>query len=295
MSRRPFVLGLLALVHVASVAISSASEAIPVGPARMTIDAGVPLEVFTYRPPTFRDGPLVLVFHGVQRNAEDYRNFAIHAAERFDAIVAAPLFDRERFPYDDYQQGGILRDGRIRPREEWTFSRLPVLIAELRAATGDPERPFYILGHSAGGQFVVRLAAIAGSLGAERLVAGNPGSHLFPTRDAPYGYGFGGLPDELSGDDALRRYLAAPLTLYLGTGDDDPAHRSLDRRPPALAQGPHRYARGLACYAAARTLATERGWEFAWRLVETPGIDHDAARMFAAPEVADALFGADAP
>lgn len=270
---------------------NAATPTIPVGASSLTVEVGVPLEVFTYRPPTYRDGPLILVFHGVQRNAEDYRNFAITLAERFGAIVAAPRFDRERFPYDVYQQGGVKRDGEFQPREAWTFSHLPALVAALQLAIGPEPRPFYFVGHSAGGQFVARLAALAGSLGAERVVSANPGSHLFPTRDLPYGYGLGDLPDELSNDDALRRYLAAPLTFYLGTGDNDPQHRSLDRSAPALQQGPHRYARGLACFAAGQKLAAEQGWTFAWRLVETPDIDHDAARMFAAPEARDALFG----
>jgi hypothetical protein len=38
-------------------------------------------------------------------------------------------------------------------------------------------------------------------------------------------------------------------------------------------------------------MAKERGWTFGWRKVEARGIDHDAARMFAAPEVGDALLG----
>lgn len=254
-----------------------------------------PIEVFTYRPPTYKDGPLILVFHGVNRNAEDYRNFAITLAERYNAIVAAPHFDRERFPRDAYQQGGILNDGVVQPREKWTFSRLPALIAELQTRAGNPALPYYILGHSAGGQFVARLAAIAGDLGARRLIAANPGSHLFPTREAPYGYGFGGLPDALANDEAIRRFLAAPLTLYLGTGDNDPNHASLDRSPPALHQGPHRYARGLNCFATAQKLAAERGWAFNWRKVEVAGIAHEAARMFAAPEAYDAIFGAPKP
>jgi poly(3-hydroxybutyrate) depolymerase len=267
------------------------AQPIPVGASQIVVEAGVPIEVFTYRPTTYREGPLILVFHGVQRNAEDYRNFAITLAERFGAIVAAPLFDRERFPYESYQQGGILRDGEPQLRETWSFSRVPAIVTALQTAVGDPARPYYFIGHSAGGQFVARLAALAGDLGAVRLVATNPGSHLFPTREAPYGYGFGGLPPEWSDDEALQRYLATPLTFYLGTGDDDPQHRALDRSPPALAQGPHRYARGRAAFAAGQALAAERGWAFAWRLVETPGIDHDAARMFAAPEAAEALFG----
>lgn len=272
--------------------LSPASADIPVGPGRVLLGETDPIEVYTYRPPTYTDGPLLIICHGVQRNAEDYRNFAISMAERFGAIVAAPHFDRERFPYNDYQQGGILRNGAVRPAEQWTFNRLSALVAQLRVLTGDPARPFYVIGHSAGGQFVARLAGIVGSIGAERLIAANPGSHLFPVRDADYGYGFGGLPAELSDDAALQRYLAAPLTLYLGTGDVDPDHPSLDRSPPALAQGNSRYARGLACYHAAKSLAQAKGWSFNWRLVTTPGVDHNAARMFAMPETADALFGA---
>lgn len=268
---------------------------IPVGAAQVVIGEAEPLEVFTYRPPTYRGGPLILVFHGVNRNAEDYRNFAITLAERFGAVVAAPLFDRARFPVEAYQQGGILRDGVVQPRADWTFSRLPGLMAALRAGLGDPALPCYLVGHSAGGQFVARLAATSGSLGAVRLIAANPGSHVFPDRTAPYGYGLGGLPAEMSDDAALQRFLAAPLTLYLGTADNDPAHSSLDRSPPAMAQGPHRYARGLACFAAAERLARERGWAFNWRKVEVAGIAHDAAQMFAAPAAADALFGAPNP
>ena len=282
-------LSLLLLVSV----VFTASAEIPVGPGRVLLGKADPIEVFTYRPPTYTDGPLLIICHGVQRNAEDYRNFAINMAERFGAMVAAPLFDRERFPYNDYQQGGILRAGVVRPRTDWTFTRFAALVNELRSLTGDPARPFYVVGHSAGGQFVARLTGIMGAIGAERLIAANPGSHLFPVRDAAYGYGFGHLPDELSDDAALERYLAAPLTLYLGSGDIDPNHPSLDRSPEALAQGSSRYARGTACFQTAQNLARRKGWAFNWRLVIAPNVDHNAARMFAMPEVADALFGAE--
>jgi len=271
------------------------ADPIPVGPGRVVIGKEEPIEVFTYRPPTYRDGPLILIFHGVGRNAEEYRNFAITLAERFGAIIAAPHFDKERFPYNDYQQGGILRESVARPRKDWTFSRLPAMISALQAGAGNPHLPYYLLGHSAGGQFVARLAATAGPLGARRLIAANPGSHLFPTREAQYGYGFGGLPDELSNDEAVRRFLAAPLTLYLGTADNDPNHPSLDRSDAALLQGPHRYGRGLHCFATAEALARSRGWAFNWRKVEVDGIAHEAARMFAAPEAENALFGAGRP
>ena len=124
---------------------------------------------------------------------------------------------------------------------------------------------------------------------ARRIVAANPGSDLFPTRDLPFGYGFGGLPPALGGDEALRAYLAAPLTLYLGTGDIV-ADKDFDRSPTAMRQGSCRLERGRACFEMARRLARERKWAFNWRKVEIPGVGHSATRMFNGREVADALF-----
>lgn len=266
-------------------------EPLPSGPARIECANGAePITAFTYKPPTYRHGPLVLVFHGVGRNAEDYRDFAITLAERFGAIVVAPMFDRERFPSLRYQRGGITRaEGAAAPPEEWTYAIVPKIVAQVRAREQRPALPYYLIGHSAGGQFLVRMAAFLPGE-AQRIVAANPGSALFPTRDQEFGYGFGRLPPELGSDEVMRRYLAAPLTLYLGTGDVYP-RPSFDASPAAMVQGPHRLARGRACFELARKIARERGWPFNWRKVETPGIGHDAAAMFAAREVEEALFG----
>lgn len=280
--------GVLGVVWLAGVL---AAAPLPTGAAKVEMPNGSePLTIYTYKPANYRGGPLVIVFHGVQRNAEDYRNHAIAIAERFGVIVAAPHFDKERFPSVRYQRGGIQKaDGTAAPREQWTYAVVPKLVAFLRAGEGKPELPYYLIGHSAGGQFLVRLAAFMPGE-AQRIVAANPGSLVFPTRDQEFGYGFGGLPDSLSSDEVMRAYLAAPLTLYLGTGDITPEH-SLDVTEAAMRQGPHRLARGRACYVAAEALAKAKGWAFNWRKVETPDIDHDAKRMFAAAEVASALFG----
>jgi poly(3-hydroxybutyrate) depolymerase len=264
---------------------------LPVGSAQFTApNEGEPITVFTYKPATYRDGPLFVICHGVGRNAEDYRNFAITLAERFGAIVAAPLFDRERYPSARYQRGGLLNaEGVVQPREAWTYAAIPRIVAEVQAKEG-AALPYFLIGHSAGGQFLVRMAAFLPGE-AEWIVAANPGSHLFPVRDQNFGYGFGGLPAELSNDEVIRRYLAAPLTIYLGTADNTPEN-SFDDSPEGMRQGPNRLARGRACFAEAQRLARERGWAFNWRQVETPGIGHAAAFMFAAKEAEDAIFGA---
>lgn len=284
---RPALHGLLLLVVVKF----CPGAPLPAGPGRTELpDAREPITLFTYKPPTYRGGPLLIVCHGVQRNAEDYRNFAITLAERFGVLVVAPLFDKERFPMARYQRGGLVgADGAVQPPERWTYASIPRMVARVRELEGKPDLPYYLIGHSAGGQFLVRMAAFLPGE-AERIIAANTGSHLFPTREADFGYGFGGLPPELSGDDVIRRYLAARLTLYQGTGDviADP---SMDASPPAMLQGPNRLARGRAAFAAAQALAKEKGWVCNWRLVETPGIAHEAAFMFAAKEAGDAIFG----
>lgn len=267
------------------------AEPLPVGSGRIECpNDGEPITVFTYKPATYRNGPLLVICHGVGRNAEDYRNFAITMAERFRAIVVAPLFDKERYPSWRYQRGGLLdAAGKLQRPEQWTFAAIPRVVARVRALEQWPDLPYYLIGHSAGGQFLVRMAAFLPGE-ASRIVAANPGSHLFPERGQNFGYGFGGLPAELSTDEVIRRYLAAPLTLYLGTGDVV-VEPSLDTSEPAMKQGPNRLARGRACFAAAEQLARERGWDFGWRKVETLGIGHEAAFMFAAREIEDALFG----
>ena len=263
------------------------AEPLPPGPGSF-LCPGADLQVFTYKPASYTDGPLLVVFHGVGRDARAYRDHAILMAERFRAIVAAPLFDARRFGRDLYQRGGVLRQGQPQPADQWTFARVAPLVAWIRRLEGRPDLPVYLIGHSGGGQFLERMAAF---LPGEpcRIVAANPGTHLFPTRDLPFPFGFGGLPQHLGDDAAISAYLAAPLTLYLGTGDTV-QDKDFDRSPAAMAQGSTRLERGRACFEMGRRLAADRHWPFNWRKVEVQGVGHSAGRMFAQPEVEDALF-----
>ena len=271
------------------------SAAIPEGFSTLQAGTGSnSITVFTYKPHGYKNGPLVLVFHGMLRNAEEYCRHAQPIAERYHVIVAAPLFDTTRFSSDDYNRGGVMKKGVVEPREKWTFTRVPEIVDAIRSHESAPTLPYYLLGHSGGGQFLVRFAGFCPT-DAKRIVAANPGTDLFPRRDWEYGYGFGGLPSALSNDDALKRYLAAPLILYLGLKDIDPQHSELDRSADAEREGAYRLQRGRACFEFAQNLARSRGWAFNWRKVGVAGIAHDGKAMFAADEAGVALFGGRAP
>ena len=285
-------LALALLLWMALTAASGCAEPIAPGSSQFVFGAGrEEITVFTHKPGGYSGGPLLIVMHGMNRNAEDYRDFAIKLATQLKVIVAAPLFDKERFSTAAYNRGGILDEqGNAQPRDRWTYTTVLKIIDDIRAREGRPELAYSLIGHSGGGQFLVRFAAFSPGT-ATRIVAANPGSLLFPRRDWKFGYGFGGLPGALSNDDALRRYLAAPLTLYLGTADTDPNDDVLDQSSAALLQGSVRLERGRACFEFARKLAGEKGWPFHWRKVETEGIGHDGKKMFASEDAVTALTG----
>lgn len=256
----------------------------------------LPVNVYIKRPSTYQPGnPILLLMHGADRRGTAYRKTGGVIAEKLGMLLVCPEFDRTRFDVDAYQHAGIIKTTKengqekitAQPREEWTAQYLEPILDAVRRMEGK-NLPYYLVGHSAGAQFVSRSAGFL-PFKAERIVAVNPGSVLFPTRDQVYPYGFGGLPDEISNDDAIRRYLEAPLTFYCGTADV--TTKSLPVDPPAMAQGQTRIERGRNIYAYAKKLAQERGWKFNWRLVEAEGVDHGSLGMWNNPNAKDAILG----
>lgn len=265
----------------------------PLSDGRSTIQATIgqtALDLYCFKPSSFQGERLLIVLHGVNRNADEYRDNSQGLAERFQALVVAPRFDAQRFPSSKYHRGGIVdSQGQATPSEQWTYSMLPAIADYMRLIENRPEMKLWVIGHSAGGQFVARMSAFV-EMEVERFVAANPGSHLFATRELPFGYGFGGLPESLSNDDRLRHYLSAPLTIFLGTLDNAP-DQYFDDSPEAMQQGPGRLQRGQNCYEQARKLAASKNWHFAWTLIEAPGVGHDHRAMFDNDQCIHALLG----
>ena len=265
-----------------------ASTPLPVGKSLIEQQFGdVTIKLFNYKPADYSDGPIIMVCHGVLRNAEEYRDDAIEMAERFGALIVAPLFDAEQFPFRRYQLGGIVEDGKVVRSEDWTGNYVNRILKNIREKEGRPQAPLYLIGHSGGGQFLARITGFV-QTDAVRIVSSNAGTHLFPTRDASYPYGFGGLPPELQSDEILKAYLERPLTLYLGSQDIE-RDEYLDVSERADQQGAFRFERGQHVYEAARALAVERGWKFGWKLVIAEGIEHDHTNMFNHPACATAF------
>jgi len=237
-------------------------------------------------PVTYTDGPLLIVIHGSDRSAENTRNYSINMAERCDAIVVAPLFDPKRFDDERYKRScGVTKGGIVQPRDKWTFNIIIRLVAEVRKMEESAHLPYYVLGHSGGGQFVTKMAMFMPE-DARGFVAANPGSYVFPNLDWKFPFGISGLPPDLCGNEILRRFCATPLTLFLGTADIyQNAADFFDASPEAMRQGPVRLARGHNYFEAMKSIAFEHGWAFNWRIVEVAGVGHSGSLMFKAPAI----------
>lgn len=258
---------------------------------RYTFDAwaGPPLRVYATRPAGLAaDRPVVIVMHGVRRNARDYRDQWHELAIRHDFLLLAPEFNARDFPGVEGYNLGDRRaaDGRLRPPERWAYAALEPLFDDARRRFGAAAGRYALYGHSAGAQFVQRLLLFAPGAHLGRAVAANAGWYMMPDYGEPFPYGLGGAP--VTPED-VQRALALPLTVLLGGADDDPQHASLRRTPEALRQGATRLERGRRFFATARDYAERQGVAFNWRQALVPNVGHDNRLM--APAALPYLLG----
>ncbi|MBY0337467.1 MAG: alpha/beta hydrolase [Acetobacteraceae bacterium] len=260
--------------------LAGAARAAEPGGFRLTHDepqgaTSAPMAVWGHRPAAWRsDGPVVVVLHGADRNADGYRDAWAPEAERHGFLLLCPEFSREKFPAE---WGYNLANTMVgRASGEWWWGVLDRAVDAARAALGAERTRFGLYGHSAGSQFVHRHLWITGAPRVSRFVCANAGWYTFPDAAIPFPHGIGGL--DLP-EARVNAALARDVTILLGDQDNDPHHRQLRRDGSTDRQGLHRFARGQAFFAACRDLARERGVPFGWRLQAVPGVAHSNRGM----------------
>lgn len=249
-----------------------------------------PINVETYVPAACaaKPCPLVISIHGMTRNAESARDNWVAAADRHGLLIAAPHFDKERFPARLFQQAGVRGEP---DRSNWTFGIIERFFdAALKTGRVDGER-YVLFGHSAGGQFVHRMVMLMPQARYSTAICANAGYYTLPTwKDgadgASYPYSLAGTPVTPA---ELRNAFDRRLLVLLGDRDTDPDHPQLNKSRRAEEQGPDRFARGQNFMAVARMEARRMGAEFAWREITVPDAAHQQRKM--ARAAAEAVFG----
>ena len=168
-----------------------------------------------------------------------------------------------------------------------------------------------VAGHSGGGQILHRYAVLnnvfetisARGIAVQTVVA-NPSSYLYFNAERPVAFDKTACPNfndfkfgmdkpvpyaKQADTQALAARFAQRKVAYLvGSADNDPNHRVLDKSCAAEAQGAHRNARARAYVAHERGVLKQPLRE----VLEVQGVDHDQARMLGSQCGVRLLFGA---
>jgi hypothetical protein len=204
---------------------------------------------------------------------------------------------------------------------------MDVILAKLADRKVFPNLKTVVLaGHSAGGQFVQRYAAVGkGGDALERAgmhlryVVANPSSYVYFSPERPelkpkgeftfgtpsdtchgkYDHWKYGLADPLPyvgtvvAQDVEQRYIGREIFYLLGTKDNDPNHPELDKNCGAEDEGPQRFIRGQAFFRYLQTRHPELSGDGArQRLWAVPGVEHNNEEMFNSECGLAALFDA---
>lgn len=249
---------------------------------------GKTLRGLVYKPRCYSsESPVVVVMHGVTRAADSYMASWLPAAERYGFLLIVPEFTRKHWPKArTYNLGNMLKGGALLPKADWTFSILNNLVDAILEETGSRATRFGLYGHSAGAQFVHRYVMFTGGQRLTHAVAANSGWYTLPCDETAFPYGISNTPHV---HETLEQGYRTPLTILLGREDTDVGDPNLRRTAEAMAQGPHRLARGRYFFARSREHAAKNGFAFNWSLVEREGVGHNDRDM------ADAAFNLICP
>jgi len=278
------------LFHLPSLAAKSAWQ----GVITVNDDRGVmaaPMNVYFYRPKSFQPNSRILIaLHGQSRNADRYRDYFIEAAERYGVLVLAPEFARRNYKGSRQFNLGNLKNraGHFLPQSVRSFLVIERVFDQAREKLGFNQQRYALFGHSAGAQFVHRMVLFCPSDRITAAVAANAGWYTLPDTEIEFPYGMG---NTLEADGVFGKSFAQNLVIMLGKDDNIENHRKLRTTDEAMAQGPHRLARGRNFYRRAKEIARKSALPFAWKLKEIPGVGHSGWGM--ADPAAHVLFGSE--
>ncbi|MEW5867865.1 MAG: alpha/beta fold hydrolase [Chloroflexota bacterium] len=193
---------------------------------------------YAYVPIPVPEHPEILVLaHGTppenetaESNAQYYLANWIDFAEKHGFILIAPAFNQEDFSsrQGDHALSGYRGlFGREIGADEWVLR----LVKGYQQALGLASEPFYLYGHSAGGQFAGRFL-VAHPEAIKRAVITSAATYPQPTTQVAWPFGMGELHAEIEWDAEITRrvdivpdqqkWLAAtqvPLTVIVGLND----------------------------------------------------------------------------
>lgn len=277
-------------------AAGSARAELPAGAGEYAFrnaDTGQSVQVYYYKPDGYTaDTSVLVLLHGIKRNAQTYRDDWADIAQQHKLMVLAPVFTREAYRgANGYNLGNVFHAvsnaevrGKVKPAArnpaaQWSFALPDAVFADFRQRESTSQKGYTLYGHGAGAQFAHRYALFQPHSHACRIIAANSGWYTYPDASADWPYGLRDLPDVTQSQ--VDAYLAAPLFLMLGDAD---VHKEgvMRKTDGAQAQGPDRKTRGERFYTRAQQLAKQHSATFDWQLKHVADAGHSNDQMASA-------------
>lgn len=243
-----------------------------------------PIRVFYHIPTGISDSmPILMAFHGEDRNGQSYLNDWISAANQYQFMVFAPEFSEANFPGGDaYNLANIFVDGdnptpqNLNPDSAWTFSTLDPLFEEIKYRTANISAGYTAFGHSAGSQFLSRFLIFKPGSKMKMAICANAGWYTVPNFNINFPYG---LLQSPANEASLKAAFSQKLLILLGKLDNNPNSPGLRHNQQVDAQGLHRLARGRHFFAESQKTAADLNTPFFWKLSEVAAVAHDHTLM----------------
>lgn len=235
------------------------------------------LDIAYYVPSRCTPRAILIVFASKNRDYRAFRDESVPLAQQSCSIVLAPYFPLSTYPPSAYQRGGFPEN----PAQP-SATRLIVPLEEWAQHFAQKTLPILLIGHSAGAQFLNRVAAY--TTGPERgIILMNPGSTVEPMLNIAMPYGFAQVGSTVDASMALKAYLARPVIFLLGSKDTKTASFSGNAQADIEDEGANRLQRGINTYNAGQKEAQHLTTAFGWRIAIVPNIGHDDALMLGSP------------
>lgn len=234
------------------------------------------MRIFYYWPRIAQqDTPIVIVMHGVNRDAKNNRDKFIDEAIKYNFILVAPEFKKKDFPNRFYHGGNIRNKKGQVLEKKWSYTIIDNIFNLIQKQTNNSNKNYILMGHSAGGQFVHRMLLFRPYSNFSIAVAANAGYYTFPDLDQDFIFG---LRRTHATRQTLTRALNKRMLLLLGEQDNDPKHKHLPRSKGAMAQGAHRLERGNNFYNFAKQAANQLRVKFNWEKIVVKHTGHSGSK-----------------
>lgn len=243
-----------------------------------------PINIFYHIPSGDRKNmPIVIVFHGDERNAIDYRNIWVNASEQYGFMIFAPEFSNADFPGgSSYIIGNVYQDGNyptpqtLNKESIWTFSIIEPLFDYIKANSGSNALTYNMFGHSGGGQFVHRFVLLKPNARYKTAIAANSGWYSVADGVANFPYGIMNCPIT---SIEPNKYFSRQLYITVGALDNNSSDSSLRHNTASDLQGLNRLDRANYFFSRSQDYAQAVHSEFNWKFRVVPNSGHDATKM----------------